>query len=100
METNIFNTIISKLDLVYTACCILITYCSLAFVTKNPNVQLKHILSFLWGVALGLFWYFKFNTPIDTLILSFLVGIIGYDKLINPILKIFGITYNNDKGLI
>jgi len=98
MELNIINL----LDLKYTVCVILGSYGIISFVIKNPDAAHKHIITFSWGVALATIWYYLMHTAIDTLILSFIIAVIGYDKLLNPILDKLGISYDDhkDKGIV
>lgn len=89
------------IDLKYAGAQVLATYVVLGFIIKHPKTIHKHISSFLVGCLLGAIWYIKLHTAIDTLIISFLVAVAFYDKLISPILEHFGVKkYHNGKGII
>jgi VIT1/CCC1 family predicted Fe2+/Mn2+ transporter len=97
METNITALI----DIKFVVAQVLLTYGILAYGIKNPTSVVKHLLSFLVGCLLGVIWYIIIKATLDTLIISFLIAVIGYDKIINPILKQLNVeNYNNNKGIV
>lgn len=98
MDINIMDFINVKYILVQ----VLGVYAILSFVIKNPSENKKHILSFLWGITLGLIWYYPLKAPLDVILVSLLIAIVGYDKIINPILTKLGYSHDDfkDKGII
>lgn len=61
------------------------------FIKSDTEDTHKHISIFLWGVALGIIWYLTLNSKLDTLIITYFVSVLSYDKVLNPILKKLGI---------
>lgn len=96
MEVDILKLI----DMKYILCTIISTYIILSYGIKHVSTLRKYISYFLIGCTFGTIWYFILHISIDTLILSFLISLIGYHKIITPILKQFGVTHRNGKGLI
>ncbi len=98
MEINVINF----LDLKYIISLVLGSYGILSFVIKTPSSTQKHIFTFSWGVALAIVWYYALHITLDTLIVSFIISVVGYDKLLAPILKQLNISYDdhNGKGII
>lgn len=91
MEENILLQLLQSLSIVFIAIVLLSTYGIIKILTailgKAPNRNIKSIISLIVGILVSILYVCKLNTPIDTVLLSFLTCTFGYDLLIKPIIK-------------
>ena len=92
--------ILQMINWYYCFSVVLVVFLWLTYVIKYPNRTWKIVFHIIWGAILGFVWYKYQQTPIQDLILSFLVSVVGYVWIVKQVLEKIGSTYDNGKGLI
>ncbi len=92
--------IMEYIDVKYVIVVTLTVYLYLSRIVRKPSKLHQHISSFIIGGCLGFVWIKYKDANIDQIVISFLIVELFWNKILSPILKAFGTSYDNGKGII
>ena len=91
IEQTMFMQLLNSVSLVFIAIVCLITYGineTFKGILKKPLPRnVKSIISLIVGILVAIFYIYKLETSIESVLLSFLICTFGYDLILKPILK-------------
>lgn len=91
IEQTIFMQLLNSVSLVFIAIVCLITYGiieTIKGIRKKPvSRNVKSIISLVVGILVAIFYIYKLEASIESILLSFLICTFGYDLILKPILK-------------
>lgn len=83
--------LLNSVSLVFIAIVCLITYGiieTIKGIRKKPvSRNVKSIISLVVGILVAIFYIYKLEASIESILLSFLICTFGYDLILKPILK-------------
>lgn len=91
IEQTMFIQLLNSVSLVFIAIVCLITYGIIETINgirKKPvSRNVKSIISLVVGILVAIFYIYKLEASIESILLSFLICTFGYDLILKPILK-------------
>lgn len=91
IEQTMFMQLLNSVSLVFIAIVCLITYGiieTIKGIRKKPvSRNVKSIISLVVGILIAIFYIYKLDASIESVLLSFLICTFGYDLILKPILK-------------
>ena len=91
MEDTLLLQLIQSISIVYIAIVCLTTYGiiqTISNITKcKVSRKAKSIISLIVGILTAILYICKFNSSLETVLLSFLISTFGYDLILKPIFK-------------
>ena len=91
IEETILMQLLNNVSLVFISIVCLITYGVIevlkSILKKDIHRNIKSIISLIVGVSVMMFYIYKLNASLETVLLSFLICTFGYDLIIKPIFK-------------
>lgn len=97
---EVIDKLLESVDWVYAGSVILLTYILLGRVIINPRKWMKIVASIVCGALLGVVFYVYNQTPIPTLVYSFLFQVVIYNWAVKGLMDRFNLKYNNGKGVV
>lgn len=91
MENTLLLQLIQSISIVYIAIVCLTTYGiiqTISNITKGKvSRKAKSIISLIVGILTAILYICKFDSSLETVLLSFLISTFGYDLILKPIFK-------------
>lgn len=99
MFENIYNFLISNLEIVYAVSVTMLTFIILKYIIPRPSSIQKLIVLISSGVILGSIFIIFFEVRWPIMILAFLSSIGLYELIIKQIMRYFGVSYQNGENI-
>lgn len=91
MEDALLLQLFQSISLVYIAIVCLTTYGIIQTIQNISKAKVsrkaKSIITLIVGILTAIFYIFKLDASLETVLLSFLISTFGYDLILKPIFK-------------
>lgn len=91
MEDALLLQLFKSISLVYIAIVCLTTYGIIQIIQNISKAKVsrkaKSIITLIVGILTAIFYVFKLDASLETVLLSFLISTFGYDLILKPIFK-------------